>query len=579
MLSELSIRDFAIIDDLTIPFHGGLTILSGETGAGKSIIINAVNLMLGARASADMVRTGADAAELEARFEIPPESPGARIMAENDLDPAEGLLIRRVVSRQNRHRIYINGRQATAALLGAVTENLAVISGQHAHQKLLDETEHLDILDRFGDLWPLRLQVGTSWRELGPLIREVENLKDRQRRQAELRDLLDFQRREIQEAAIRPDEDKELEAEIQRLKNAELLAGVVSGAVSALYGADGAVVERLSSVKKDLDKASRIDPALGPPLEILTDAAYRVEDAVEILRSYLTGIERDDKRLEAADERLHLLHRLKRKYGGSLASVAAHLETVLRDLEAVDHLSDLIPQAEARLRRHRDGLLALASELSRKRAEAARVLASRVEAQLADLKMANTRFSVALEPPPAGPDTNPFLQHGGGAITETGLDRARFMIAPNVGEEAKPLAAIASGGELSRVVLALKTLLTDTDTLQTVIFDEVDSGIGGAVAETVGRNIAALARRHQVICITHLPQIARFGTHHYRIEKMVSDGRTTTRIAPLAEEERVAEIARMLGGEILTPTTLAHAREMLLGPPSHPPEPNSAPVS
>ena len=561
MLRELTIRNFAIIDDLIIGFQPGLTILSGETGAGKSIIINAVNLLLGSRASDRLVRTGADSAELEALFEVPPESPVARLMTENEFDPGEGLMIRRIISAGGRNRVYINSRLATMKLLN----DLASISGQHAHQGLLNEEGHLDILDLFGGLMPLREKVRQRHGGILPLLEKLKSLRSKKDRQSEQIDLLRFQEEEIQAAAIEPGEDEALEGERRILKNAETLYRIVYEGVEALYNAEDAVAARLSEAARGLEKACEIDPGLTDRTRAVADAAFQIEDIAEGLRSYLQTVRIDEGRLEEVESRLDALQKLKRKYGGSLADVLAKLASIEAELASIENIDEEIAGTEATLaERHRD-LATLAEDLSVKRKETARTLAEKVESELDTLKMADTRFEVVVEPLPAGEGADPWLTTGEAAIGPSGMDRARFMIAPNVGEALKPLAAIASGGELSRVVLALKAILAQTESVETVIFDEVDAGVGGGVAEVVGRKLASLAGFHQIVCITHLPQIAKFADRHFRISKGVEGGRTRTTIVPLDEAERVQEIARMLGGVEVTQTTLDHAREMLQG--------------
>ena len=565
MLRELSIRNFAIIDDLHISFHAGLTILSGETGAGKSIIINAVNLLLGSRAAARLIRTGADSAELEALFDISDDSMAAKLMAENGYDPSEGLLIRRIISRGDRHKIFINGRLATMHILGSVTESLASISGQHAHQGLLNEDLHLAILDQFGGLVPLKNRVRQAYQAMLPLIRELKKLQDIRDRQDEKRDLLEYQKKEITAAGITPGEDEALERERAILKNGEALYQDIYGSLEILYDRQGAVAEQLGEVEKHLEKAEAIDSALAMQLKDVTDVKFRIEDTAADLRAYLKNIQIDDRKLEEVEARLDALTRLKRKYGGSLEAVAARLESIHQELEGIENIADRIAAARENLDRQHDKLAALALTLSDRRGKAALALAGKVEKELSSLCMARTLFKIQVSPIPAENNTDPFLTADGYCITENGVDRAAFMIAPNVGEEAKPLSAIASGGELSRVVLALKALLAKNDSVETVVFDEVDAGIGGGVAEVVGHKLSTLARHHQIICITHLPQIARFGDHHYRISKDIVSGRTSTRIDPLDDNARIDEIARMLGGMHITAKTLAHAREMVEG--------------
>ena len=563
MLRELSIRNFAIIDDLHIRFAPGLTILSGETGAGKSIIINAVNLILGSRAAAEMIRTGADSAELEAIFDIGPESPAGRAAAGMGYDITEGLLVRRVIARAEGNRVYVNGRLATLQVLAAVTENLASISGQHAHQGLLKEDQHLLILDQFAGLMPRRDRVAGLYHEILPQLKRLNDLKQRQARQAELAELLGFQEREIASAGIAPGEDLDLEQERLRLKNAGLLMEAVQGSLELLYGASGAATDRLAEARRSLEKAARIDTGLAAPAETCADITYRIEELVQSLRAYLRSVEFNDRRLEEVEQRLDTLNRLKRKHGGSLEAVLAKLAAVRAELASIEHLDRDIAAASDRLKELRAAIASEATALSEQRRQAAQRLAAQVAAELSALKMAGTQFAVAISPIAAVAATDPHLVLGKSAVTESGIDRAVFTIAPNVGEVLKPLSAIASGGELSRVVLALKSILAASESVATIVFDEVDAGIGGAVAEVVGRTLAALARRHQVLCITHLPQIAKFADHHFKISKQVVSGRTRTDITPLSKDERTREIARMLGGEKITRVTLAHARELL----------------
>jgi DNA repair protein RecN (Recombination protein N) len=563
VLKELSIRNFAIIDDLQIQFESGLTVLSGETGAGKSIIIQAVNLLLGGRASGEMIRTGADSAEIEALFDPSRKSPAVRTARELGYDAAEGLLVRRVISRAEGNRVYINGRLATLQVLSTLTENLASISGQHAHQGLLKEDQHLLILDRFAGLLPLRETVSALYHDLLPQLKKIAELKARRARQAELTELLEFQQREIAAADIHPGEDRELEQERLRLKNAEMLYETVQRGIESLYNGSGSTLEQLTHVRRDLEKMARFDPVLLPQSEACADISYRVEELVEALRAYLKALDIDAGRLEAVEERLDRINRLKRKYGGSLETVLEKLLQSTADLAAIETIEAEIAAGEDHLRELHSRLETQAAALSQKRREAAKRFTAQVARELARLKMSGTEFGVDLALVPRSPDADPYLAAGASALSESGMDRAAFTIAPNVGEALKPLASIASGGELSRVVLALKSILAATESVGTIVFDEVDAGIGGAVAEVVGQQLAELSRHHQVICITHLPQIAKFGDHHFRISKRVAEGRTRTTITRLTPDGRTREIARMLGGEKITRVTLAHARELL----------------
>ncbi|RLC25080.1 MAG: DNA repair protein RecN, partial [Deltaproteobacteria bacterium] len=562
-LKELSIKNFTIIENLHICFSDGLTILSGETGAGKSIIINAVNLLLGSRASAKLIRTGVETAELEALFKITPESKVFKILDEQGGKASEELLIRRIISRGDRHKIYINGHLATIQMLNQATENLASISGQHAHQGLLKEDLQLMIIDQFGGLLPVRAKIFRLFHEIVPLIQKLRKLNNIRDRQAEHINLLEFQKKEILDASIKPGEDAFLEQERIRLKNGEELYRVVYSSIEELYSANGAVVERLVEAKKNLDKATAIDSELTSKAKELSEATFRIEDIAEELRTYLKNIPIDDKRLEEVESRLDILTRLKRKYGGTLEAAISHLETIDQELSGIENISGQINDIETKLSKLHRELSRLSLELSSKRSQAAKLLAKKVEKELASLRMSGTKFKISLQTIPASDNSDPHLVVKGNTISETGIDQANFLIAPNVGEDLKPMASIASGGELSRIVLALKAILAEKGSVETLVFDEVDAGIGGSVAEAVGKKLSKLARYHQIICITHLAQIAKFGDNHFRITKNVSQGRTITSINPLNEKDRIKEIARMLGGMEITKTTLEYAREML----------------
>ena len=563
MLQELAIKNFAIIDDLRIHFDKGLTILSGETGAGKSIIINAFNLLLGSRATAKLIRAGAESAEVEALFSVEKNGPAARALDEHGYEAAGELLIKRKISVDNRHKVYINGGLATMQVLSAMTAGLASISGQHAHQHLLKEDAHLFTLDQFAGLLPLREKVRQAFNELVPLLREREKLiQNRQQRAREI-ELLEFQRDEITKARITVGEDTDLEQEKTRLKHAERLYALVYSALEGLYDAQGAVFEQLSLIQKNLDNAGQIDPTLAPQQESMTDITARVEETAGGLRSYLDGVQIDDQRLEQVEERLDLLVRLKKKYGPALADVLERLEQIDAELTGLENLSGTIDGIDHRLAAVHEELAGSARKLSDARKKAARELSKKVEKELTGLKMDKTQFDVTFDEFPVTATTDPHLTVDGRGVDETGLDKIAFQIAPNVGEPLKPMADIASGGELSRVVLALKAILAGMESVGTIVFDEVDAGIGGETAEVVGRKLLALSRYHQVVCITHLPQIAKFGTQHYKIEKSVEKGRTVTRITVLSDTERVRELARMTGGEKITDKTLDHAREML----------------
>ena len=563
MLRDLSIKNFAIIDDLQVQFDAGLTIMSGETGAGKSIIIHAVKLLLGARATAKLIRTGAETAELEAFFDIPMSAPVAGVMAAHGYSAEEGLMIRRVISRNDRHRVFINGSMATMQVLQVITENLASISSQHAHQTLLKEDFHLDVLDEYGNLMELREAVSGLYREILPLLEQREALLALRDRQNDQRELLAFQSAEIEAAQLVPGEDEQLAAERRRLRNAQTLIQTVNQCVELLYGGQDAVADHLGAIRQQLETAADLDPDLQPPSQRVAELSYQVEDVAEELRRYLRSVESDDHRLEDVEARLDTLNRLKRKYGETLSDVIHKHETIQASLTELENLGEQIEKLDKLLANLHEQLKTAVNRLHDERARVAHRLSDEMAQELEALQMPGTQFAIALAKVSADTRTSRYLSIDGCKVDERGMDRAAFQIAPNVGEQLKPLAAIASGGELSRVVLALKAILAVSGSLETLIFDEVDAGIGGGVAEVVGQKLRALATHHQVICITHLPQIAKFGRQHFKISKAVHQGRTRATIAPLDADARLEEMARMLGGIKITDKALDHAREML----------------
>jgi DNA repair protein RecN (Recombination protein N) len=484
-------------------------------------------------------------------------------MTDHGYGADEGLLIRRIISRNDRHRIFINGSMATMQVLQAITENLASISSQHAHQSLLKEDFHLDVLDEYGNLMELREKVGGIYREILPLLAQREKLLRLRDHQNEQRELLQFQQAEIEAARLVPGEDDQLGAERRRLRNSQTLIQTIHQCVELLYGAQNAVTDHLGAIRHELETAVSIDAELQSSAERVAELSYQVEDVAEELRRYLHKVESDDHRLEEVEARLDTLTRLKRKYGETLDDVIAKFQAIKDALADLENLGSQIDALDQQLETCHARLQAAANNLHDKRLSAADGLSDEIARQLEELHMSGTQFAIAFATIPADERTSRFLTVDGCKVDERGMDHAVFQIAPNVGEQLKPLAAIASGGELSRVVLALKAILAVSGSLETLIFDEVDAGIGGGVAEVVGQKLKDLATHHQVICITHLPQIAKFGSAHFKISKSVHQGRTRATIAPLDADERLEEMARMLGGLKITHKTLDHAREML----------------
>ena len=555
MLSQLIITNFAIIGHLEIHFKAGLNVLSGETGAGKSIIINAVNLILGGRASADLIRTGEDEARVEALFVLPENSTVKGLLKELGLDFEGELVIKRQISREGRNKIVINGSMATLQMLSRIGVMLMSISGQHENQVLLKPDNHLYLLDDFGSLTEERLSLNTLFARYQALKGDRQKMEREIREREDKQDLARFQREEIERADLRPGEDELLEAEKRRLVHAEQLRDIVGETYGTLYEEDGSILSRLAACTRRLEKGSEIDDALKPLNKVLESVKIEVEEAALDLRERLKSITADPRRLEQVEERLQLIGKLKRKYGSSI-------EEILQVKERLSHLMTDLEEKKEALKEVQKKIMDLEREivgkavlLSGKRKEAARNFEEALRNELALLDMAGTRFEARF-------NDKVGLDHIEN-VTGDGMDWVEFMMSPNVGEDLKPLSKIASGGELSRIMLALKTILARTASVETIVFDEVDSGIGGATAEVVGDKLKSLARFHQILCITHLPQIASKGSTHFAVRKRVVEGRTGTVISELGREERVKEIARLLGGKTVSQKAVAHAKEML----------------
>ncbi len=563
MLSALAIKNFAIIEDLRIEFGRGLSVLTGETGAGKSIIIEAVNLLLGSRASADLVRTGKDAAELEAFFEIEDGCHAAKVLEEQGMDWEDGLIIRRIVSSSGKSRVYINSRQSTLDFLKQVTVNLAGISSQHAHQGLLKRENHLDILDEFAGTAVLRQEVTGLYQRILPMKKKIRELIAAKETAEKEQALLQHQVDEIAAAAIQPEEDETLADKRETLRHAGQIFETVNHAVHEIHDREGALLERLTDLGARFQRYGENDARLEKLAGRLDAITYDLQDLISELRAYSDTIDLDPSSLEQVEARLDLISKLKRKYGGSLETLFEQYEKMSGDLAQRLGLGKQIRSLEEELSGLEADILQKARALSARRQKEALSLAALAKKELAALEMGRADFCVdfSTQPAEAGKD---ICTREGEKVGATGMDRVEFLLAPNPGETPKPLAKIASGGELSRIVLALKAVLSKGQSLETLIFDEVDSGIGGVTAEKVGLKLRELGDVHQVICITHLAQIARHGIRQYRIFKEVNDGRTATAIVPLETEgQRVEEIARMIGGQDMTDATLAHAKELL----------------
>jgi DNA repair protein RecN (Recombination protein N) len=537
MLRFLSIRHLAVIDQLELEFEPGLNVLTGETGAGKSILVGAVGLLVGGRASADLVRTGEDTAAVEAIFETP---------------AGREVIIRREVSAQGRSRASVDGALATSASLRELCGDLVDLHGQHDHQLLLDPAAHLDVLDEFAAAGAERLAVAAAFAALQEVRAERDRLLTGEREKAARADFLSFQLTEIDRASPKSGEDEDLAATRQVLANADKLQRLCADAYDALYEGDQAALPALGSVWKKVGDLAALDARFAPYLDARAAVKSQLEDLAFFLRSYAAAIDTSPARLQEVEDRLALLERLKKKHGPSLDDVVRKGEQLHRELHDIEHATERAAALDRALERTRQEYVVVAGALSEKRRAAATEFSRALEKSLADLAMPRTRCEVRF-----------VASEGESRWSERGIEEGEFYISPNPGEDLKPLARIASGGELSRVMLALKTLASTDAPGKTLIFDEVDAGIGGAVADVVGARLQRLGEAFQVLCITHLPQIAAYGATHYRIAKRISGGRTVTDVARVDGAEREEELARMIGGTDISAAVRASAREML----------------
>src|SRR5262245_35345531 len=563
MLRELRIRNLAVIEEVTVPFAAGLNVLTGETGAGKSILVDAILLVLGARAQPDLIRSGEDAAVVQALFDVDTEGAVATILDEAGHPAGEGVLIvKREISRSGRHRVFVNDTPATVGLLDRLGEHLVELHGQHEHQRLIEPARQLDLLDRFAECEGRRAQVAAlvaSWED----ARERrERLDSEMRERARQEDLYRFQLSEIDAVRPKDGEEDELRSERNRLQHAERIATGLAEVMALLQEDDRSAVSGVGRAEAILRSLARFDPDALAPVEALEGAQAHLEDAVGRIRALRDRAVFDPERLEEIDGRLDALGRLKRKYGEDAAAIAAYRQEIGLALDRIERHDAFAAELAAEVERAADAAVAEALLLSEARGKAAERLGRLVQKEVRDLGMEQCRVRVALRREVAAAG-----QLGAGAgswrLGPRGAETAEMLLSANPGEDLRPLAKVVSGGELSRTMLAVKTILAAADDVPTLVFDEVDAGIGGRVADVVGQKLRQTAAGRQVLCVTHLAPIAAHATHHLVVEKRVSRGSTRTSVTVLDEAARVEEIARMLGGERITDASRRHARELL----------------
>jgi DNA repair protein RecN (Recombination protein N) len=539
MLRFLGVRHLAVIDQLEVEFEPGLNVLTGETGAGKSVLVEAIDLLLGGRASADLVRTGEDTATIQAIFET---------------SDGREAIVRRELSAQGRSRAFVNDALATSGALRELGATLVDLHGQHEHQTLLEPGRHVDLLDAFAGHDAERALVAAAfdgWRQAAGAL-DRTTLDDREK-QARI-DMATFQLEEIDKVAPRAGEDERLSAERARLANADRLARLSAEAYALLYDGEGAALDALAAVWKRLDELATLDPSFGEHAAQRDEVKSRLDDLAFVLRDYTSDLDASPERLQKVEDRLAALERLERRYGPGLDDVLARREALKEELEQLGASGDRAAKLARIEQDRRREFQTAAGALSASRTAAARRLDTALVARLAELAMPHARVDVRV-----GSLDQP------AQWSATGADAVEFFLSPNPGEELRPLARIASGGELSRVMLALRTLATPDEPGRTLVFDEVDAGIGGTGADAVGARLQALGARYQVLCITHLPQIAARGDVHFQISKAVRSGRTVTDVTRLDEAGRVEEIGRMIAGATISDGVLASARDLLAG--------------
>ena len=562
MIKEIRIRNFAVIENLAVSFGKGLSVLTGETGAGKSIIIDAINLLLGGRADTDSIRSGETTAFVEAVFEITdPVTRDLILEFGVEMDDSE-LLITRQVSNTGKNRCLLNNSSVTVSTLGKIGDRLVDLHGQHDHQALLHPEIHIELLDLYGKCNDLRDEFSKIFSNYQTQSKIFNSMKIDEQELLQKQEFLSFQLKEIDKANLSKEEEEELKAARNKLKHAEQIREGLQKSQSLLIDEGGSIIENLGQVLKELESVQNIDSGLAEPVERSRSAFYELEEVVESLRSYGQSLEFNPTRLEEIEDRIAEINELKRKYGNEIVNILIRREEIAEELEQLASNEENMESLEDDLKKKELMLSKLGTQLAEKREATAKSLSRSVEKELKELSMSNVQLSVRFDYP-ADPEGFIIFRKQKTNATSNGLGTLEFLFSPNQGEEMRPLAKIASGGELSRVMLALKSILNDQDTVPVMIFDEVDTGISGSVAEKVGIKLQKVATTKQVFCITHLPQIAGMAFSHFRVEKEVTGKRTRSTIRQLKHKERVEELARMSSGEKITDASLKYAREML----------------
>ncbi|MGB0648359.1 MAG: DNA repair protein RecN [Bradymonadia bacterium] len=560
MLTTLRIENFALVEKLELDFSKGLSIVSGETGSGKSILMNAIGVVLGGRGRSEFVREGTAKAIVEARFELRRHSEILRKLTDSGLQSGDELVIRRQITKSGRSTSYVNGALVTAQMLSFLTSDLVDISGQHAHYSLLRTDQHLVMLDRICQLESLSKTVETQYADLAAVSAQIEELKQQRRDRSDREAFLLFQLTELREAELEDsDEEENLETEAKRLRNLERIQNLSETITQRLYTQTQSAMDLIGQALKAIEELTTLDPQLNPTAQDLTTSAVLVEECYRSITQYRDRLEGEPARLSEIEERLTQLAKLRQKYGVTLADVIHRRDELEEELLNLSSSDEQLTKAMAIREKQSEALIRSAEQLSAARRSGGEVFVASVEQELQDLGMKGAKLGLNFTALASG------LQCGNQFVGPRGLEQVEFLISTNEGERIAPLSRIASGGELSRIMLAVKRVMAEQDPVEVYIFDEVDAGVGGVTAKMIGQKLAKVAQLRQAICVTHLAQIAALGDQHFAVEKISRDGRTYSQVTALEGNTRVAEIARMLGGKANSESAKNHAVELLDG--------------
>jgi DNA repair protein RecN (Recombination protein N) len=549
VLLGLTLKNFTIIEDLSVSLSSGLNIITGETGAGKSIIVDAINIILGDKAPAENIKTGKEEAHIEALFDISKDETIKERLVTSGFDIKSGeLLIKRIIYRNSRSRVFINGSLSTLTLLSTITQGLVDIFSQHEHQSLLREDNHLKIVDDFGKTGDEASHLRYIYQYYSSIKKELDDLEQSKKDKVEKEDYLKFQLNEIENAALTIGEDERLGEEKLKLVNAERLEASASSAYEELYEKENSVLGTLQKLSNDFKEIAKIDPKLNEVAESIEKGMLQLEEAAFSIRDYTTELSSDSQTLEVIEDRIHLINSLKRKYGDTIEQIIQKRDEIEQEVSNIENFDERVRLLSEESEKVMGELLQLARTLSKTRKQSSKKLSEMLEQELKEVGIKGGKFHI---------------QFNDKVISSSGIDAVSFLFSANPGEDPKPLNKVASGGELSRIMLVLKEVIARVEGGSVIIFDEADSGVGGAIAEAVGQKIRNLSRSYQVICITHLPQVAKFADSHLSVSKTHNDNKTQVTIKNLDENERVVELARMIGGFNITQKTLDTAQEML----------------